>query len=115
MDNFQETELHKLHLRLVALEGTAGHALHLAPSHKVGLLSNVPFEADTDADPIKAGDSVRVIGSNNLVDPKIHFVGSVAANGDIFVVGDANAHQRNKVVRVSGASKTEWTPAPPKR
>jgi len=56
----------------------------------------VPFTED--ADPIKAGDQVRVIGANSVVDSAIHVV--VGAGADTLAVDDGNSYSRDKVVRV---------------
>jgi hypothetical protein len=56
----------------------------------------VPFVEDSG--PIKAGDYVRVIGSDGVVDSAIHSVVSVGA--DTLVVDDGNSYPRDKVVRV---------------
>jgi hypothetical protein len=63
---FVETELHKIHLRLEALEGKAAET-HLQPSEKVSQLSSVKFPK-----PLKHEEVVEEVKAPKNVEPVNH-------------------------------------------
>jgi len=73
------------------------------------------IKTDGPIDPIKLGDSVRVIGADGKVDPTVRTVSGVIANGNVCVDGLVTEYTRDKVVRVAKPAVSDWTPTPPKR